>query len=341
MSDDLVSHLLDSVAILTGVGGVFAPWQIRRMGRARIDVERERLLVLARTERDVEEIRAGRAVPIRDDSGEIRLLTRTHSGAGEEGATRNEIAQAALTGAVVDALRRDTNVARALIEAERALKDDPDPPPDKRVDPDWLLRWRDAAGQVSSEELQNLWGRVLAGELKAPGKFSYRALEFLRSVTREEAEQIEALGSCVANSVIIRPSWEIFQELGLQISDFHEMQRLGLISGVESIGSLEFRLPSIDPSRFQQLLLFRSKALLISGQDASARLTLPVLMVTRLGGELFGLGKAEPRPDYLAEVGITIAGAGFEVVVKNWSVGENGHIVFRDSDDQTGSPDMM
>ena len=68
-------------------------------------------------------------------------------------------------------MRAEVNVAKAVLSAEAALEDDPQKPPDRRVDEDWLFRWRDSASKVSVAELQALWGRVLAGEIKSPGTF--------------------------------------------------------------------------------------------------------------------------------------------------------------------------
>ena len=43
-----------------GIGSILRPWQIRRVGRANIDVRAQELLLLAQAERDAEDIRSGR-----------------------------------------------------------------------------------------------------------------------------------------------------------------------------------------------------------------------------------------------------------------------------------------
>ena len=58
---------------------------------------------------------------------------------------------------------------------------------DIEMDFDWLMRFFDAVGYISSEELQQLWGRVLAGEVKKPRSCSLRTLDILRNMTSEEA----------------------------------------------------------------------------------------------------------------------------------------------------------
>jgi hypothetical protein len=60
---------------------------------------------------------------------------------------------------------------------------DPEP-----VEPDWVTQWSKLVQDVSSEEMQLLWGRVLAGEIKRPGSFSPRTLQFMSLLTQKEAE---------------------------------------------------------------------------------------------------------------------------------------------------------
>ena len=43
-----------------GIGGLLAPWQTRRTGRAQIDLQHEERLALAQAEIDIKEIRSGR-----------------------------------------------------------------------------------------------------------------------------------------------------------------------------------------------------------------------------------------------------------------------------------------
>ena len=38
---------------------------------------------------------------------------------------------------------------------------------------------------MSSEELQTLWGRTLAGEIKSPGSYSLRTLDFLKNLSHK------------------------------------------------------------------------------------------------------------------------------------------------------------
>ena len=89
------------------------------------------------------------------------------------------------------AKKRVMNVRAIAGHAAEELKDkevlDHDP------DPDWIARFFDGAQDVSSEELQKLWGKILAGEIKSPGQTSLRTLSILRNMTQQEAKNFSAL----------------------------------------------------------------------------------------------------------------------------------------------------
>lgn len=51
---------------------------------------------------------------------------------------------------------------------------------------DWFVRFFDAVANISNEDMQKLWGKVLAGEIKKQGAFSLRTVEALRNMTRRD-----------------------------------------------------------------------------------------------------------------------------------------------------------
>lgn len=59
---------------------------------------------------------------------------------------------------------------------------------DESVDPEWLDAFVDNAETVSSEVMQKLWAKVFVKEIEEPGRFSLKSLEFLKKLTRHEAE---------------------------------------------------------------------------------------------------------------------------------------------------------
>ena len=155
--EKLVIKLWETVAE-KGIGSLFKPWQMRREGRASIDLKREELLVIAQAERDAELLRRGQNL---NSSVIPRIAQDTSASRGFDKIPDLSLEQRAKDEIISETIRREANVTRALLHAEDVLSDEPQLPPDEKVDDDWLFRWRDSAAQVSGEELQNLWGRVL------------------------------------------------------------------------------------------------------------------------------------------------------------------------------------
>lgn len=106
------------------------------------------------------------------------------------------------------------------------------------VNEDWIYRWRDAAGEVSSEDMQVLWGKVLAGEIRHPGAFSLRTLDFLRNLSPDEARLIERLAQFVVNDVWIglNAAKGFLEPSGLDGSAMVRLQHIGvLVAGPPSL----------------------------------------------------------------------------------------------------------
>lgn len=61
------------------------------------------------------------------------------------------------------------------------------------VDSDWISNFFDAVANVSTEQMQILWGKLLAGEVQRPGSFSLRTLNVLKNLTQNEASIFRTL----------------------------------------------------------------------------------------------------------------------------------------------------
>lgn len=67
------------------------------------------------------------------------------------------------------------------LKSEESVTDEP-------LDEDWTTRFFKIAEEISNEEMQALWGKILAGEIKQPNSYSLRTLEILRNLSKSEAD---------------------------------------------------------------------------------------------------------------------------------------------------------
>lgn len=59
---------------------------------------------------------------------------------------------------------------------------------DKRTDLDWFNRFIHLAEDISNNTMQDLWAKILAGELSRPGTFSLKALKVFRDMSIVDAK---------------------------------------------------------------------------------------------------------------------------------------------------------
>lgn len=300
-----------------GIGALLSPWQTRREGRARIDVRREELLMIAQTERDARDIQAGR----KDLDIDYKLIEHSEhnekSDIQSDTIFRDVVASVHRTRLAQD-IRGEVNVSKAVLEAEAQLENDPQPPPDRKVDEDWLLRWRDAASAVSSEELHALWGRVLAGEVKSPGSCSLRTLEFLKNLSQAEALQIAKVARFVVDGeFIVRTDKKVLESEGVTFDVLLYLHELGMVAGVEGLG-LSYTGESSCLDKFQRQLISHDRILLITHEDSKKKLTWRGYHLTELGKQIFKLGSFESHEAYLLSIAKQIRSQGFEVQIARW-----------------------
>jgi uncharacterized repeat protein (TIGR03899 family) len=153
--------------IARGVGVLYKPTATRRQADA--EAYALKTLERAKTEAAIESDRLRRqstpALPTLDAT-EVSLEDRAEARRLKRELTAQE------------------NVESVIEHAFRNIPADVSPDP---VDPDWLSTLFRFAEDAHSERMQELWGKILAGETAAPGSYSRKALDTLRGMTQFEA----------------------------------------------------------------------------------------------------------------------------------------------------------
>ena len=95
--------------------------------------------------------------------------------------------------------KRQRNIESVVRQAATELGDKE--VPDNETDHDWTARFFGEVQDVSSEEMQSLWAKVLAGEIERPGSTSIHTLSILRNLSLATAVVFSRLCSaCVSVS---------------------------------------------------------------------------------------------------------------------------------------------
>ncbi|OMG75091.1 hypothetical protein BW685_00015 [Burkholderia ubonensis] len=167
---------------------------------------------------------------------------------------------------------------------------------DEPIDDMWLTRFFSAAEDVSNENMQAIWGRVLANETARPGRYSLRALEALRTLSSREAEKFEVVASLLILGFVFKLDRELLRELGLSWTDVELMRAIGLISHADL--HTRFDMP--------QVLHYHGHTLLVERQQKEGSPNTPmqagqfgVYVLTPLGDELSSLPQTLPNWRYV------------------------------------------
>lgn len=175
--------------------------------------------------------------------------------------------------------------------------------PDEKPDDDWVTRFFLSAQDVSSEQMQDLWGRILSGEIKKPGTYSLKTLEFIKNITKSDAAILEHVGKlavqwgrtsfiAVHDMKWLKESCEIFPGHHFAISELGAMYPTDLSLTM-------FREDSIQEEYF----ITRDMLLIIKRGEIKSPINLPIWKFTAVGQELLELIPVPQDEAYLESLG--------------------------------------
>lgn len=117
----------------------------------------------------------------------------------------------------------------------------PDSKPDE-VKNDWISFFFDKVKNVTEDDMKLIWGKILAGEFNEPNTFTKQFLHTMSIIDSSLAKRFQKLRSSFFYSppnlyaFVYRTSYDFgikniqrYQDLGIYISDFKELENLGLI----------------------------------------------------------------------------------------------------------------
>lgn len=199
--------------------------------------------------------------------------------------------------------KRQKNLENITSIAATELANEQDVPVDK-PDEDWTTRFFSSAQDVSSEQMQNLWGRILAGEIKRPGSYSLKTLDFIRNITKADALILEHIGRLAVefgdttfvaaqNKKWLQDRYQVFPGHHFALSELGALYPTDLNLRV-------FREDSIQ----EQAFISGEMILLVKRGDIKSEIPLPIWKFTVVGRELLALVPNAQDESYLESLGM-------------------------------------
>ena len=219
--EKLVDYAASGIGAVAG--SMLAPWMAKQQAKAesiKAKAQADNLQIIAQAQADARQA--------------LTVLTTTTTGTLE--ITREQITQRLK----FQEHKRQQNIVSVVGQAAEDLGD-------KEVsnhepDHDWTARFFNDIQDVSSEEMQSLWAKVLAGEVEKPGSTSIQTLSILKNLDQATARlfgklcsicvsfrldaRVPSLGGNAADNALEKyglgfGNLNVLNEHGLVISDYH------------------------------------------------------------------------------------------------------------------------
>ena len=166
---------------------------------------------------------------------------------------------------------------------------------DHEPDPDWTARFFDYVQDVSSEDMQKIWAKILSGEVENPGRTSLRTLDTLRNMTKRDAELFRDICPFIISNVFVFYSDMVKDLNAITVGNLLHLQDCGLVTPDRSLETvLQWEEDCIAPS-------YQGGVLKITNMGApSGQLRIPAIRLTPTGRELSRLSpQCVDTMDYL------------------------------------------
>ena len=208
----------------------------------------------------------------------------------------SDIQQRALTRLILEEGKKQENMESILTQAATQIKDDAKP---KDIDDDWIANFFDKCKLVSDEEMQSLWGSLLAGEANKPGSFTKRTVELVASLEKKDAHLFTTFcGFCWFSGgfvpLIYDFNHDIYNRNGINFSALCHLEDIGLIK----FNTDNIFIKKNIPKKFS-ILYFQTQVTIEFINKDNAQFSMGQVTLTKTGKELASICGAKEVDGFL------------------------------------------
>jgi len=254
----------------------------------------------------------------------VRLIDTSASQIAEQMRTDPKYARAAVTKFGHKILRERLNVDRISQAAAEELRSEPPSigsDQDSEVSPiseDWLNAFEDDAAKMSSQQMQRLFGKILAGEIRKPTSYSIKTVKLMAQLDNRAAAlfsllcslSISASGPGPHSNTIIdarvvsmgNAGSNSLQAYGLSFDALNILQEYGLI--ISDYNSyMDYRMSVVQNGTIMLPMIYQKKPWAFVPKAASPvreEFKVSGVALSRSGKELLSIVDIEPNEQYTA-----------------------------------------
>jgi hypothetical protein len=218
-----------------------------------------------------------------------------------------DLQRRAFTRWIAEESRKQQNIEAITSKSIPHLTNSSNP---QNMDDDWIANFFEKCRIVSDEQMQLLWGKILAGEANVPGSFSKRTINLLGSVEKNEAQLFTILCgfSCVIANVsellVDDVLASIYNNRGVNFETLTHLDDIGLINFDPLAGFARNGLPQEIDVAYHGNMFRVSLKTLDSTDNTKYQMQIGKTLFTHAGSELAKI--CDPAPmdgflDYVAD----------------------------------------
>ena len=186
--------------------------------------------------------------------------------------------------------KREINTENIINNAASELNSTDFVSPEK-VDEDWISRFFEISSDITSNEMQLIWGKILAGEITKPNSFSLRTLEFIRNLSTKEANLIAIIANATfSNSIktehyIINDREFLKNEFNINYGDIILLEEIGFIRE-----GLTYTINvNTTPIPMQDYFSNGNLCTVFTREPNNPKNILDIYLITKMGNELLSI----------------------------------------------------
>lgn len=189
-----------------------------------------------------------------------------------------------------------TEQAYQLLENETQCSNEP-------VSQDWMIRFFNSVEDISEIQMQSIWAKILAGEVKRPKSFSLRTLETLHNLSQEEAQLFQQVASFAIkvkdnpDKVFFSSNMDLLKKHGISYEDMRLLEECGLVSMktfLQITGNISDETDWFYNNK--HVILLKNKL------NEEVEYSMGVIILTSAGVELFSILSFQCNEAYIIDV---------------------------------------
>ena len=302
--------LIDTVS--GAIGKFYEPIHVKRMAKAKA----KEIEVIGRA------LRENADIPIVYSKGEIVADTSDFDAFVKRAQNRMAFQE----------LQKQQNIESVADKAYNLLLDETECS-EEPVDNDWLSRFFNSVENISDNDMQVIWAKILAGEVKRPKTYSLRTLDTLRNLSKDEALLFQKIAPFVFYGdefKYISSNSKLLEKYGINYGDIILLNECGLLN-ITSFMGLKI---SLIKEQMSEIIYSAERAVIFENKQAKDTVfDIDVYKLTTAGMELFDIVKKECNNDYILDLAeIIYIENKMNVYVKVFEIKstENESIVYED-----------